>query len=67
MRHSLTHGKEGTKMKIELNEYERKMIVVALREAKQGLWNAALDGGKDERKEIMETIIEVINLIEKIK
>ena len=54
-------------MKIELNEYERKMIVVALREAKQGLWNAALDGGKDERKEIMETIIEVINLIEKIK
>ena len=54
-------------MKIELDEHERKMIVVALREAKKDLWNAALDGGKDERKEIMETIIEVINLIEKIK
>lgn len=54
-------------MKIELNEHERKMIVVALREAKKDLWSAALDGGKDERKEIMETIIEVVNLIEKIK
>lgn len=54
-------------MKIELNKQERRMIEVALKKAKEDLWNAALDGGKEERAEILETIKEVIALIEKIK
>lgn len=67
MRHSLTHGKEEIKMKIELNKQERRMIAIALEKAHYDLWNAALDGGKEERAEILEAIKELIALMEKFK
>lgn len=54
-------------MKIELNKQERRMIAIALEKAHYDLWNAALDGGKEERAEILEAIKEVIALMEKIK
>lgn len=54
-------------MKIELNEQEMRMIAIALDKAHYDLWNAALDGGKEERAEILEAIKELIALMEKFK
>lgn len=54
-------------MKIELNEHERRMIVIALGNAKDQMWEEAWKAGKEERMEIMDAIVCLCELIEKIK
>ena len=67
MRHRLTHGREVIKMKIELNKDERRMIEIALRNAKDQMWEEAWKADKDERMEITEAIGYICELIEKIR
>ena len=56
MRRRLTHGREVIKMKIELNKDERRMIEIALRNAKDQMWEEAWKADKDERMEITAAI-----------
>lgn len=57
-------------MKIELNEHERRMIVIALDKAKANPWDA-YDAPADrriaKREDIMTAIEEIAALIEKFK
>lgn len=54
-------------MKIELNKEERRMIEIALRNAKDQMWEEAWKADKDERMEITEAIACLCQLIEKIR
>lgn len=54
-------------MKIELNKDERRMIEIALRNAKDQMWEEAWKADKDERMEIAEAIGCICELIEKIR
>ena len=54
-------------MKIELNKDERRMIEIALRNAKDQMWEEAWKADKDERMEITEAIGYICELIEKIR
>ena len=57
-------------MKIELNEHELRMIVIALNTAKADLWDT-IDAPENrrvaKREEILTAITEIVTLINKIE